>query len=79
MLSKHMPIHQDDRCSTTAYAPIQALAGARLTTVRGGVAEGDPCGGGHLHSYQGRELVVLEAMANWILTGQRVEFVGASD
>ena len=71
--------HQDDRCSTTAYAPIQAVAGARLTTVRGGVAEGDPCGGGHLHSYQGRELVVLEAMANWILTGQRVEFVGASD
>ncbi|BDU57371.1 hypothetical protein LMORI2_03530 [Limnohabitans sp. MORI2] len=68
--------HQNDGCHTTAYAPIQSLAGSRLTTVRGGVAEGDPCGGGHLHSYQGRELVVLEAMAHWILTGERVEFVG---
>lgn len=68
--------HQNDRCFTTAYAPIQSVAGAKLTTVRGGVAEGDPCGGGHLHSYQGREQVVLEAMANWILTGNRTEFVG---
>lgn len=68
--------HQNDKCQTTPYAPIQSFAGVQLTTVRGGVAEGDPCGGGHLHSYQGRELVVLEAMAHWILTGERLEFVG---
>jgi pimeloyl-ACP methyl ester carboxylesterase len=68
--------HQDDRCPATAYAPVQAVAGSQLTTVRGGLVDGDPCGGGHLHSYQGRELVVLEAMANWILTGTSVQFVG---
>jgi pimeloyl-ACP methyl ester carboxylesterase len=71
--------HQDDGCPNTRYAPVQAVAGPRLTTVRGGVAEGDPCGAGHLHSYQGRELAVLEAMANWILTATHVEFVGAVD
>lgn len=71
--------HQNDRCFTTAYAPIQSVAGAKLTTVRGGVAEGDPCGAGHLHSYQGRELAVLEAMANWILTGQHTEFIGGPE
>lgn len=71
--------HQTDRCPTTAYAPIQSVAGSRLTTVRGGTAKGDPCGGGHLHSYQGRELMVLEAMADWVLTGERVAFVGEAE
>ena len=71
--------HQNDRCPSTAFAPVQSVAGSRLTTVRGGTAEGDPCGGGHLHSYQGRELVVLKAMAHWILTGERVEFVGEAE
>ncbi len=71
--------HQDDRCPNTAYAPVQAVAGSKLMTVRGGVVDGDPCGAGHLHSYQGRELMVLEAMANWILTGQTVEWVGEAE
>lgn len=71
--------HEDDRCPTTVYSAAQAIANGRLTTVRGGAALGDPCGGGHLHSYQGREMVVLEAMANWIATGQTVEQIGESE
>jgi predicted alpha/beta hydrolase family esterase len=56
----------NDQCKTTPYAPIKAMADTRLITVRGGTPSGDPCGGGHYHSYQGRELEVLNAVARWI-------------
>jgi hypothetical protein len=58
----------NDQCKNTPYAPIQRVAGAQLITVRGGSPQGDPCGGGHYHSYQGREREVLDAVARWITT-----------
>lgn len=68
--------NESDACVNTSYAPIQAIAGKNLITVRGGIPEGDPCRAGHYHSYQGRELEALEAMANWMLTGKVTELVG---
>lgn len=68
--------NESDACANTSYAPIQAVAGKNLITVRGGIPGGDPCRAGHYHSYQGRELDALEAMANWMLTGKVTEFVG---
>jgi poly(3-hydroxybutyrate) depolymerase len=68
--------HQDDGCRGTPYAMVQRYAGANLTTVRGGVAEGDPCGGGHLHSFQGREEAASKAVIEWIKTGKVVPAAG---
>ncbi|WP_281890752.1 alpha/beta hydrolase [Limnohabitans sp. TEGF004] len=68
--------NESDACAGTAYAPIQAIAGKNLITVRGGIPEGDPCRAGHYHSYQGRELDALEAIADWMMTGKIAEFVG---
>lgn len=62
--------HQDDACQGTPYAIVKGYAGANLITVRGGIAEGDPCGGGHLHSYQGREEAASRAVIGWIITGK---------
>ena len=45
-------------------------------TVRGGIAEGDPCGGGHLHSNQGREEVVAKAILEWIKTRKVEKLIG---
>lgn len=53
----------NDQCKSSPYAPIKAMAGTRLITVRGGTPSGDPCGGGHVHSYQGPELEALHAVA----------------
>ncbi len=69
--------NESDACPSTAYAPIQAIAGKNLITVRGGIPEGDPCRAGHYHSYQGRELDALEAMEKWMTTGKITDFVGA--
>lgn len=68
--------NQQDQCGNTAYDPNQAIAGSKIITVRGGTPEGDPCGGGHYHSYQGRELDALNAVARWILTREITPFAG---
>ncbi len=68
--------NQQDQCANTAYLPNKAVAGSRLITLRGGTPEGDPCGGGHYHSYQGRELEALNAIAHWVLTGEVIPFAG---
>ncbi|HWI15952.1 MAG TPA: alpha/beta fold hydrolase [Burkholderiales bacterium] len=68
--------HQNDACRSTQYSAVKAYAGDRLATVRGGVGTGDPCGGRHLHSYQGREEPVVRAIVAWIKTGKIEPYVG---
>ena len=68
--------HQQDQCRNTVYAVNAAVAGSRMMTVRGGEADGNPCGGWHYHSYQGRELEVLRAVERWIRTGEVTDIVG---
>src|SRR5262249_15721900 len=64
-------VHQEnDACPYTQYLAVKAYAGENLVTVRGGVAEGDPCGAAHLHGFQGREEVVVRAIVAWIKTGK---------
>ena len=48
-------------------------------TVVGGLGEGDRCGGGHYHSYLGREKEVVEAVIKWIKTGQTTPVVGKNE
>ena len=55
---------------------IKGYAGENLVTVRGGTPEGDPCEGIHLHSYRGRERVVVGAIITWIKTGKVERLVG---
>jgi hypothetical protein len=62
--------NQQDQCRNTEYTAAKAVAKDRLMTIRGGIPQGDPCGGGHYHSFQGRGLEVLEAVAKWINTGE---------
>lgn len=59
--------HENDACMSTPYAAVKAYAGNNLVTVRGGLAQGDPCGGGHLHSFEGRDAEVAQAIADWVL------------
>lgn len=59
--------HENDACMGTPYDVVKAYAGNNLVTVRGGLAQGDPCGGGHLHSFEGRDEVVAQTIAQWIL------------
>lgn len=61
--------HEQDACRGTPYAIVKAYAGNRLTTVRGGNPQGDPCGGQHLHSYMGMEEPVGRAIVQWIRSG----------
>ena len=69
--------HQDDQCPYTRYDAALAMAGPdKLMSVKGGIPSGDPCGGGHLHSYLGREEPVMQAVARWILTGEVTRVVG---
>lgn len=68
--------HQQDQCQDTQYPVIQKLAPDKLMTVKGGMAEGDPCGGGHLHSYQGKWPEVLDSIYKWIKTGEISPVVG---
>lgn len=60
--------NENDACRATPYAIVRGYARQNLVTVRGGIPEGDPCGGGHLHSHQGREEVVSKAIIAWIKT-----------
>ena len=68
--------NENDACRSTPYAAVKAYAGANLTTVKGGTASGDPCGGGHLHSHQGREAVVVKAIIAWIRAKRVDSFIG---
>ena len=62
-------VHNEmDACRSTPYAFVRDYAKDNLVTVRGGIAEGDPCGAGHLHSHQGREEHVVRAIISWIKT-----------
>jgi len=60
------------------YLCVQTVPYAKdnLVTVRGGIAEGDPCGGGHLHSHQGREEVVMSAIVSWNKTRKVERLIG---
>jgi pimeloyl-ACP methyl ester carboxylesterase len=68
--------NEQDQCFATQYKSIQQPAQDKLITVKGGIAEGDPCGGGHLHSYQGKWPVVLDAIYKWIKTREIATTVG---
>ena len=68
--------NEKDACSGTPYSIVKGYAKEQLVTVRGGTPKGDPCGGTHLHSYLGREEVVVKAMITWITTGKVDRLVG---
>jgi len=68
--------NENDACPHTPYSTVKAYAGENLVTVRGGVAAGDPCGGGHLHSHQGREELVVRSVIAWIKTGKVDRVIG---
>jgi hypothetical protein len=68
--------NENDACRSTPYNYVKNYSRNDLVTVRGGVPEGDPCGAGHLHSHQGRELAVVNAIIRWIRTGEVATPVG---
>ncbi len=68
--------HAEDACRSTPYGIVKAYAGENLITVHGGAPEGDACEGKHLHSYRGREEVVVRAIVQWIKTGGVTKAVG---
>ena len=68
--------HENDACEGTPYRAVKWYANNNLVTVRGGVAQGDPCGGGHLHSFEGRDEVVAQAIADWIRTRKLSSVIG---
>ena len=68
--------NENDACRSTPYNYVKNYSQDNLVTVRGGVPEGDPCGGGHLHSHQGREAVVTDSIIRWIKTKQVDRVIG---
>ncbi len=68
--------NENDACWATPYSIVKEYAGENLVTVRGGVPEGDPCGGGHLHSYRGREELVVRSIISWIKTKKVDRLIG---
>lgn len=68
--------NEDDACRSTPYSIVKEYAGENLVTVRGGVPEGNPCGGGHLHSHQGREELVVRSIVSWIKTKKVDRLIG---
>ena len=68
--------NENDACSATPYSTVKGYAGENLVTVRGGVPEGDPCGGTHLHSYGGREELVVRSIISWIKTKKVDRLIG---
>jgi hypothetical protein len=68
--------HANDACSSTPYSIVKGYAGENLISVYGGEPEGDACGGKHLHSYRGREKVVVQAIIGWIKAGELQKSVG---
>ena len=71
--------NEKDACEHTPYSIVKGYAGENLVTVRGGTAQGDPCGGGHLHSHQGNEEAVVRAICAWIRTGKVERQIGTAD
>lgn len=72
-------IHNEaDACRGTPYHIVKGYAGDKLLTVRGGVPEGNPCGAGHLHSYQGVEEIVARAIVGWLKTGKTESAIGGT-
>jgi poly(3-hydroxybutyrate) depolymerase len=68
--------NENDACQSTPYSIVKKYAGYNLVTVRGGVPRGDPCGGTHLHSYQGREELVVRSIISWIKTKKVDRLIG---
>jgi len=68
--------NENDACSATPYSIVKEYAGENLVTVRGGVPGGDPCGGTHLHSYHGREELVVRSIISWIKTKKVDRLIG---
>ena len=68
--------HENDGCRVTPYSIVKKYAGENLVTVRGGVPGGDPCGGTHLHSYQGREELVVRSIISWIKSRKVDRLIG---
>ena len=68
--------HENDACRVTPYSIVKEYAGENLVTVRGGVRGGDPCGGTHLHSYQGREELVVRSIISWIKSKKVDRLIG---
>ncbi len=68
--------NESDACSGTPYSTVKEYAGENLVTVRGGVPGGDPCGATHLHSYQGREELVVRSIISWIKTKKVDRLIG---
>jgi hypothetical protein len=68
--------NEDDACPSTPYPIVKGYAGENLVTVHGGVPEGDRCGATHLHSYQGREELVVRSIISWIKTKKVDRVIG---
>jgi hypothetical protein len=68
--------HGDDQCIYTPYSTVLAYSKNNLITVAGGIPNGDVCGGGHYHSFEGREEASSKAVIKWIKTGQVQSSVG---
>jgi hypothetical protein len=68
--------HGDDQCIYTPYSTVLAYSKNNLITVKGGTPNGDVCGGGHYHSFEGREEASSKAIIQWIKTGQVQSSVG---
>jgi poly(3-hydroxybutyrate) depolymerase len=68
--------HGDDQCIYTPYSTVLAYSKNNLITVKGGIPNGDVCGGGHYHSFEGREEVSSKAIIQWIKTGQVQSIIG---
>jgi hypothetical protein len=68
--------NENDACPYTPYSTVKEYAGENLLTVRGGVPAGDPCGATHLHSYQGREELVVRSIISWIKTRKVDRLIG---
>lgn len=68
--------HGDDQCIYTPYSTVLAYSKNNLITVKGSIPNGDVCGGGHYHSFEGREEVSSKAIIQWIKSGQFQSSVG---
>jgi len=68
--------NENDACRFTPYQTVRNYSKNNLVTVRGGVPEGDPCGGRHYHSYAGREVAVGDAIIVWINKSEVRTIVG---
>ena len=68
--------HGDDQCIYTPYSTVLGYSKNNLITVKGGIPNGDVCGGGNYHSFEGREEVSSKAIIQWIKTGQVQSSIG---